>query len=120
VGEVILLVEDPRPPALPPEKGVAELEDHEAEELCGWVRLLERPEIGECGDRVGVNQYFSVHALELACDHASRAASNACAATVRDIAACAMQVLDCATSTAAPGGCAALVSGECAPPPPVD
>jgi hypothetical protein len=115
VGDVVLLADDPEPPSLDATLAVITLSSADHEVLCDWVRSLSRPALEECPDG-----YYSIYALHLACATIDAQSRPTCAATVEDMAACSMQVLDCSTGVDSLGECSAVHAPDCRPDVPAD
>ena len=115
VGSVVLLPGDPPPPALSADALLVEITGNERDELNQWIASLPRPAPSDCP----ALNYYSVFALQYSCLGTRIEHRPNCQATVEDVAACAVAVDDCETTSNSPGACGTFRLPECKPDVPV-
>lgn len=116
VGDVVLLPGDPPPPTLSADALLVDITGAERDELNQWIASLPRPAPSDCP----ALNYYSVVALEVAVQGLFVAEFRPnCQATFEDVAACAVAVDDCATTSESPGACGTFRLPECEADPPI-
>lgn len=117
VGGVVLLPEDPPPPALSADALLVDLTGVERDDLNQWIDSLTRPAPSDCP----ALNYYSLLSLEFGVRGLFVAGFRPnCQATFEDVAACAVAVDDCETTAESPGACGIFRLPECEPDFPID